>query len=197
MRQLDSEGTNATLYAPWHSFHPEIDLGLTVALLTPSDKWQTFQVQSGLTWPMANKRPHAAQILDEFQVIDTADRLSSFVCLDYWHSDRIYGGKQLSLAAAVISFLYYFFNLMQMLLTAVFDPASIVYDTWCKVDKCRKCVEKEQFLPVKVQFKGASNAKRIYKKWIDPLLSWDIVALPRRPSYLARHLNLRQTLKKL
>lgn len=78
---------------------------------------------------MANKRPHAAQILDEFQVIDTVDRLSSFVCLDYWHSDRIYGGKQWSLAAAVIPFLYYFFNLMRMLLTAVFDPASVVYDT--------------------------------------------------------------------
>lgn len=114
MRQLDSEGTNATLCAPWHSFHPEIDLGLTVTLLTPSDKWQTFQVQSGLTWPMANKRPHAAQILDAFQVIDTADRLSSFVCLDYRHSDRIYGGKQWSLTAAVIPFLYYVFNLMQM-----------------------------------------------------------------------------------
>ena len=111
MRQLDSEGTNATLCAPWHSFRPEIDLGLTVALLTPSDKWQTFQVQSGLTWPMANKRPHAAQILDVFQVIDTADRLSSFVCLDYWHSDRIYSGKQWSLAPAVVSLFFFFFFL--------------------------------------------------------------------------------------
>lgn len=76
-RLLDNEGTNATLCAPRPIFHPEIDLDLTVSLFTPSDKWQTFPVQSGLTWPMANKQPHAVQTLDEFQVIDTVGRLSS------------------------------------------------------------------------------------------------------------------------
>ncbi len=85
------------------SFHPEIDLDLTVSLFTPSDKWQTLPVQSGLTWPMANKRPHALQILDKFQVIDIVGRLSSFVDLDYQHSDRISGGKQRS----SLSFLIY------------------------------------------------------------------------------------------
>lgn len=109
-RQLDTERTNATLPAHWHSFLPKIDQDLTVSLFTPSEKWQTLSAQSGLTWPMANNRPHATQILDRFQVIDTVCRLSSFVWFDFWHSDQISGEKEsqpylVSFVAAVILFL--------------------------------------------------------------------------------------------
>lgn len=50
---------------------------------------------------MAKKQPHAVQILDKFQVIDTEGRLERFVCLDYWHGDRMSGGKQQSVVVVV------------------------------------------------------------------------------------------------
>lgn len=54
---------------------------------------------------MAKKQPHAVQILDKFQVIDTEGRLERFVCLDYWHGDRMSGGLCcVSVVAAVIPF---------------------------------------------------------------------------------------------